>query len=100
MEKFPSPRLFTVRLSAEDAADLQARVERGEFASLDEGVAAELAELNYRRAAEIVGGSEQLEALLDELDFDLIDPEEPVAGNISLTQMLTNLKAQAKAADE
>ncbi|WP_419254151.1 hypothetical protein ACN2C6_01765 [Caulobacter sp. ErkDOM-YI] len=94
------PPHVTVQLSAEDAADLQARVERGEFASLDEGVAAELAELNYRRAAEIVGGSEQLEALLDELDFDLVDPEEPVAGNISLTQMLTNLKAQAKAADE
>ena len=56
--------------------------------------------LSTARAAEIVGGSEKLEALLDELDFDLIDPEEPVAGNISLTQMLTNLKAQAKAADE
>ncbi len=90
------PPHVTVQLSAEDAADLQARVDRGEFASLDEGVAAELAELNYRRAAEIVGGSEQLEALLDELDFDLVDPEEPVAGNISLTEMLTNLKAQAK----
>jgi len=94
------PRHVTVQLSAEDAADLQARVDRGEFASLDEGVAAELAELNYRRAAEIVGGSEKLEALLDELDFDLIDPEEPVAGNISLSQMLANLKTQAKAADE
>ena len=94
------PPYVTVQLSAEDAADLQARVERGEFASLDEGVAAELAELNYRRAAEIVGGSEKLEALLDELDFDLIDPEEKVAGNISLSEMLTNLKAQAKAADE
>jgi Arc/MetJ-type ribon-helix-helix transcriptional regulator len=58
----------TVTLSAEDAADLQARVERGEFASLDEGIAAELAELNYRRAADIVGGSEKLEALLDELE--------------------------------
>jgi len=100
MEKFPSPRLVTVRLTAEDAADLQARVDRGEFASLDEGVAAELAELNYRRAAEIVGGSEALEALLDDLDFDLIEPEAPVAGNISLTEMLTNLKAQARAADE
>ncbi len=60
----------TVTLSAEDAADLQARVERGEFASLDEGVAAELAELNYRRAADIVGGSEKLEALLDQLEAD------------------------------
>jgi Arc/MetJ-type ribon-helix-helix transcriptional regulator len=58
----------TVRISAEDAADLQARVDRGEFASLDEGLAAELAELNYRRAADIVGGSEKLEALLDELE--------------------------------
>ncbi len=58
----------TVRISAEDAADLQARVDRGEFASLDEGLAAELAELNYRRAADIVGGSEKLEALLDALE--------------------------------
>ena len=90
----------TVQLTAEDAADLQARVERGEFASLDEGVAAELAELNYRRAAEIVGGAEKLEALLDELDFDVVDPDEQIAGNISLSEMLTTLKAQAKAADE
>lgn len=60
----------TVQLSAEDAADLQARVERGEFASLDEGVAAELAELNYRRASDIVGGSEKLEALLDDLEAE------------------------------
>lgn len=58
----------TVRISAEDAADLQARVDRGEFASLDEGLAAELAELNYRRAADIVGGSEKLKALLDTLE--------------------------------
>lgn len=63
----------TVTLSGEDAADLKARVERGEFASLDEGVAAELAELNYRRAADIVGGSEKLEALLDELEAEAID---------------------------
>jgi Arc/MetJ-type ribon-helix-helix transcriptional regulator len=90
----------TVRLSAEDAADLQERVNRGEFASLEEGVAAELAELNYRRAADLVGGSEELEALLDELIDDEIDPAEKVAGNISLTEMLEDLKAQAKAADE
>ncbi|HJV41873.1 hypothetical protein [Caulobacter sp.] len=68
MNKLVDQSQVTVRISAEDAADLQARVERGEFASLDEGVAAELAELNYRRAAEIVGGSEKLEALLDELE--------------------------------
>lgn len=99
MEKVPGPRLITVRLSADDAADLQARVDRGEFASLDEGVAAELAELNYRRAAEIVGGSEALEALLDDLDFELVEPEAPVAGNITLSEMLANLQAQPRAAD-
>jgi Arc/MetJ-type ribon-helix-helix transcriptional regulator len=91
---------ITVRLSAEDAADLQERVDRGEFASLDEGVAAELAELNYRRAADLVGGSEELEALLDELIDEEIAPAEKVAGNISLSEMLADLKAQAKAADE
>lgn len=90
----------TVTLSAEDAADLQARVERGEFASLDEGVAAELAELNYRRAAEIVGGSEKLEALLDELEAEAIDPDECVDGKQFLSEMLADLKAQAKAAGE
>ncbi len=64
------PVQVTVQLTAEDAADLQARVERGEFASLEEGIAAELAELNYRRAAEIVGGSDKLEALLDDLEAE------------------------------
>ncbi|MBU4433196.1 MAG: hypothetical protein KKC14_02140 [Alphaproteobacteria bacterium] len=84
-----------VQLTAEDAADLQARVERGEFASLEEGVAAELAELNYRRAADIVGGSEELEALLDELVDEEFEPAEKVAGNISLSEMLADLKARA-----
>ena len=85
----------TVTLSAEDAADLQARVERGEFASLDEGVAAELAELNYRRAAEIVGGSEKLEALLDQLQTSrTLDPSEWVGGERSLSDMLADLRAR------
>lgn len=79
------PVQVTVQLSAEDAADLQARVERGEFASLDEGVAAELAELNYRRAAEIVGGSEKLEALLDALEerYDLAEGRGEPPGGIA-----------------
>jgi Arc/MetJ-type ribon-helix-helix transcriptional regulator len=85
----------TVTLSAEDAADLQARVERGEFASLDEGVAAELAELNYRRAAEIVGGSEKLEALLDQLETSrTLDPSDWVGGERSLSDMLADLRAR------
>lgn len=89
-------RPVTVTLSAEDAADLQARVERGEFASLDEGVAAELAELNYRRAAEIVGGSDKLEALLDQLETSqTLDPADWVGGQRSLSDMLADLKARA-----
>jgi len=93
MNKPPNP--VTVTLSAEDAADLQARVERGEFASLDEGVAAELAELNYRRAAEIVGGSEALEALLDDLETDVIDPDDGDSLPF-LAEMLADLKAGMK----
>ncbi len=86
----------TVTLSAEVAADLQARVERGEFASLEEGVAAELAELNYRRAAEIVGGPEKLEALLDKLEVvETQDPADWIGGKRSLSDMLADLKAQA-----
>lgn len=88
-------RSLTVTLSAEDAADLQARVERGEFASLDEGVAAELAELNYRRAAEIVGGADKLEALLDRLEVvETQNPAEWVGGDRSLADMLADLKAR------
>jgi len=90
------PKSVTVTLTAEDAADLQARVARGEFASLDEGVAAELAELNYRRAAEIVGGTDKLEALLDRLEVvETQDPADWVGGKRSLTDMLADLKAQA-----
>lgn len=74
MNKPVNPSPVTVHLSAEDAADLQARVERGEFASLDEGLAAELAELNYRRASDIVGGSDKLKALLDVLEAEAIEP--------------------------
>jgi len=93
MTKPPTP--VTVTLNAEDAADLQARVERGEFASLDEGVAAELAELNYRRAAEIVGGSEKLEALLDKLEVvETQDPADWIGGKRSLSDMLADLKAR------
>jgi len=92
MTKPTSP--VTVRLNAEDAADLQARVERGEFASLDEGVAAELAELNYRRAAEIVGGSEKLEALLDELEADAVDLTQQAGGGDLLAELLAKGKAR------
>lgn len=85
----------TVTLSPEDAADLMARVERGEFASLDEGVAAELAELNYRRAAEIVGGADELEALLDVLEADVVDPDDSDSLP-TLSEMLADLKAGMK----
>lgn len=98
MNKLVSP--VTVTLSAEDAADLQARVERGEFASLDEGVAAELAELNYRRAADVVGGSAKLEALLDELEAEVIDPDECVDAETFFAELRADLKARIEAAGE
>ena len=85
------PVRVTVQLTAEDAADLQARVERGEFASLDEGVAAELAELNYRRAAEIVGGADKLEALLDRLEVE-DDPSADVGADDFFKELRAGLK--------
>jgi Arc/MetJ-type ribon-helix-helix transcriptional regulator len=90
MSKPSDIRQVTVRLTDEDAADLQERVERGEFASLDEGVAAELAELNSRRAAEIVGGSEKLEALLDDLEAEAIDLTQQADGAALLAELLAN----------
>ncbi|MGH1556914.1 hypothetical protein ACRAWD_02190 [Caulobacter segnis] len=69
-------------------------------ASLDEGVAAELAELNYRRASDIMGGSDKLEALLDEPEAEAIDPADLVDGKQFLSEMLADPKARAKAAGE
>ncbi|WP_238537026.1 hypothetical protein [Caulobacter sp. AP07] len=87
-------------LSPEDAFDLQTRVERGEFSSLEEAVAAELAELNYRRAAEIMGGGDKLESFLDELEAETVNPEDCVDAETFFAEMLTDLKARAEAAGE
>ncbi len=100
MNKPVHPAPVAVTLSPEDAFDLRARVERGEFASLDEAVAAELAELNYRRAAEIMGGSEKLERFLDELEAEAVDPETCVDAHQYFGEMLSDLKARAEAAGE
>jgi Arc/MetJ-type ribon-helix-helix transcriptional regulator len=64
------PKPVVVTLRPEDAFDLGERVARGEFSSLDEAVAAELADLNYRRAVEIMGGGDKLEALLTKLEAE------------------------------
>jgi Arc/MetJ-type ribon-helix-helix transcriptional regulator len=100
MNKPVHPAPVAVTLSPEDAFDLQARVERGEFSSLEEAVAAELAELNYRRAAEIMGGSEKLESFLDELEAEAVDPEDCVDAETFFAEMLADLKARAEAAGE
>ncbi|MDB5456745.1 MAG: hypothetical protein JWP92_2330 [Caulobacter sp.] len=100
MNKPVNANEVTVRLSAEDAADLLSRMERGEFASLDEGVAAELAELNYRRAADIVGGSEKLEALLNELEAEDVDPADCVDAEPFFAELRAGLKARLAAAGE
>jgi Arc/MetJ-type ribon-helix-helix transcriptional regulator len=100
MNKPVQPAPVAVTLTPEDAFDLQARVERGEFASLDEAVAAELAELNYRRASEIMGGSDKLESFLDELQAEAVDPEEDVDAEAFFAETLADLKARAEAAGE
>src|SRR3954467_12665365 len=70
MSKPVQPKPVMVTLRPEDAFDLGERVARGEFSSLDEAVAAELADLNYRRAVEIMGGGDKLEALLAKLETE------------------------------
>lgn len=96
MNKPVQPKSVTVTLSPDDAFDLEARVERGEFASLDEAVAAELAELNYRRAAEIMGGSEKLERFLDELEADN-DPSADVEAEGFFAELRAGLKQRLDA---
>jgi Arc/MetJ-type ribon-helix-helix transcriptional regulator len=91
------PEPIVVTLSPDDAADLEARVRRGEFASLDEAVAAELAELNYRRAAEIMGGSEKLERFLDELEAEAIDPKDYVGAEDFFADLRASLKQRLDA---
>ena len=100
MNKPVHPNPVVVTLTPEDAFDLEARVGRGEFVSLDEAVAAELAELNYRRAADIVGGSATLESLLAELEAEVIDPADCVDAETFFGEMLADLKARAEAAGE
>jgi len=85
----PSPAVVT--LTPDDAFDLEARVARGEFSSLDEAVAAELAELNYRRAAEIMGGNDKLESLLARLEA-----EDDPSSDIDAEEFFADLRASLK----
>jgi Arc/MetJ-type ribon-helix-helix transcriptional regulator len=100
MNKPVRPASVVVTLTPDDAFDLEARVARGEFSSLDEAVAAELAELNYRRAAEIMGGSEKLERFLDELETETVDPKDYLDAGVVFDELLADLEARAEAAGE
>ena len=100
MNKPVQPAPVAVTLTPEDAADLQARVERGEFSSLDEAVAAELAELNYRRAVEVMGGGDKLERFLDELEAEDVDLETCIDAEQFFGEMLADLRVRAEAAGE
>ena len=100
MNKPVQPRPVVVTLTPDDAFDLEARVTRGEFSSLDEAVAAELAELNYRRAAEIMGGGDKLERFLNELEAEAIDPRDYMDAGVVFDELLADLKARAEAAGE
>lgn len=96
MNKPVRPAPVVVTLTPEDAFDLQARVERGEFASLDEAVAAELAELNYRRASEIMGGGDKLESLLAKLEAE-DDPSTDVDAESFFDELRAGLKQRLDA---
>jgi Arc/MetJ-type ribon-helix-helix transcriptional regulator len=85
------PKPVVVTLRPEDAFDLGERVARGEFSSLDEAVAAELADLNYRRAVEIMGGDDKLEALVARLEA-----EDDPAANVEAEGFFTELRAGLK----
>ncbi|HWW25982.1 MAG TPA: hypothetical protein VNZ85_08840 [Caulobacter sp.] len=100
MNKPVQPKLVTVTLRPEDAFDLGERVARGEFASIDEALAAELAELNYRRAAELMGGDDRLERFLNELETETVDPKDYLDANVVFEDLLADLEARAEAAGE
>jgi len=91
MNKPVQPRPATVTLTPDDAFDLEERVARGEFSSLDEAVAAELAELNYRRAAEIMGGNDKLESLLARLEA-----EDDPSSDVDAEEFFADLRASLK----
>lgn len=96
MNKPVQPKPVTVTLRPEDAFDLGERVARGEFASIDEALAAELAELNYRRAAELMGGDDRLEALLTRLEAE-DDPTTDVDAEGFFAELRAGLKQRLDA---
>lgn len=96
MNKPVQPRPVTVTLRPEDAFDLGERVARGEFSSIEEALAAELAELNYRRAAELMGGDDKLEALLTRLEAE-DDPTTDVDAEGFFAELRAGLKQRLDA---
>ncbi len=96
MNKPVQPKPVVVTLRPEDAFDLGERVARGEFASLDEAVAAELADLNYRRAVEIMGGDDKLEALVSRLEAE-DDPSTDVEAEGFFAELRAGLKQRLDA---
>lgn len=97
MSKPVPPKPVVVTLRPEDAFDLGERVARGEFSSLDEAVAAELADLNYRRAVEIMGGPEKLERILDELEAETVDPKDRVDADSAFAELRAGVKQRLDA---
>jgi len=96
MNKPVQPKPVVVTLRPEDAFDLGERVARGEFSSLDEAVAAELADLNYRRAVEIMGGDDKLEALVTRLEAE-DDPTTDVEAEGFFAELRAGLKQRLDA---
>lgn len=62
--------VVSVSLPSGAVGDLNARVAAGEFATLDEAVAAALLELEHYRAVERLGGEAAFRALVEEVQND------------------------------
>lgn len=80
----------SITLPASAVEDLGARVESGEFATLDEAVTAALLELEHFRAVDLVGGEAAFRALAEEVEAE---PNAGV-GEVDAFEFLHALKAK------
>lgn len=78
----------SVTLPTSAVEELSARVEAGEFATLDEAVTAALLELEHFRAVDLVGGEAAFQALADEVEV------EQGVGEVDAFEFLHALKAK------
>lgn len=81
----------TVSLPAVAMRDLEQRVTDGEFAKLEDAIVAELLELEHHRAVEYVGGKEAFDALVAEVEEELLIDDDP-ASEVDAFEFLEKLR--------